>query len=368
MEIYFCSSCKNILGTKDEFEINYSRVKFSMRVGVIDNRGVKFIQKCSNCGSSCKFIEKKYPGDDFLEEKDYLFNPLKEKKTFNSDSVIRYRDLLRSVSKQEQKEIKSRVQKFQQKMVDEIDLKEHKRIEEGNKQMEKIKKQRQKESDEYWDNFIYKYPLFGISNWLFGKKETTPKPKKKSTKKSKKVRKPRYYRMNLPVQPINPDALEYLKRDPKTGLPILTRRDKIKVAKKKSTPKPKKAEKKKSNFGKQYYDLEEMLLGKNSSYIEEYGFIKLSREKLKSGEVYLEEMSRYIKDHHKKYDGGEIMTKTELYNQLEHIFTVYLEDWEKKKETTFVGFEDVEQYHSLSQKIVVELGDLLQEKIMELGK
>ena len=41
---------------------------------------------------------------------------------------------------------------------------------------------------------------------------------------------------------------------------------------------------------------------------------------------------------------------------------------EKKKETTFVGFEDVEQYHSLSQKIVVELGDLLQEKIMELGK
>ena len=79
-------------------------------------------------------------------------------------------------------------------------------------------------------------------------------------------------------------------------------------------------------------------------------------------------MSSYIKNHHKKYDGGEIMTKTELYNQLEHIFTVYLEDWEKKKETTFVGFEDVEQYHSLSQKIVIGLGDLLQEKIMELGK
>ena len=135
-----------------------------------------------------------------------------------------------------------------------------------------------------------------------------------------------------------------------------------------TSSKSKKVENKKSNFGTQYYELEETLLGKNSSYNEEYGFIKSLREKLKSGEVYLEDMSGYIKNHHKKYDGGEIMTKTELYNQLEHIFTVYLEDWEKKKETTFVGFEDVEQYHSLSQKIVVELGDLLQEKIMELGK
>jgi len=141
-----------------------------------------------------------------------------------------------------------------------------------------------------------------------------------------------------------------------------------KKPKKKTTTKTKKVEKKKSNFGKQYHDLEKTLLGKNSSYNEEYGFIKSLREKLKSGEVYLEDMSGYIKNHHKKYDGGEIMTKTELYNQLEHIFTVYLEDWEKKKETTFIGFEDVEQYHSLSQKIVIELGDLLQEKIMELGK
>ena len=144
--------------------------------------------------------------------------------------------------------------------------------------------------------------------------------------------------------------------------------EKTSEPKKKITPKSKKVEKKKSNFGKQYYDLEETLLCENSSYNEEYGFIKSLREKLKTGEVYLEDMSSYIKSYHKKYDGGEIMTKTELYNQLEHIFTVYLEDWEKKKETTFVGFEDVEQYHSLSQKIVAELGDLLQEKIMELGK
>ena len=41
---------------------------------------------------------------------------------------------------------------------------------------------------------------------------------------------------------------------------------------------------------------------------------------------------------------------------------------QKKNETNFTGFEDVEQYHTISQKIVTNLGDLLQEKIMELGK
>jgi antitoxin component YwqK of YwqJK toxin-antitoxin module len=147
---------------------------------------------------------------------------------------------------------------------------------------------------------------------------------------------------------------------------------KLKISKKKRLDKKKdeikeKVDNRESTFDKQYYNLEETLLGKNSSYIDEYGFIKLLREKLKSGEVYLEDMSSYIKDNHKKYDGGEIMTKKELYNQLEHIFTVYLEGWEKNKDTKFTGFQDIEQYHSLSQKIVSELGDLLQEKIMELG-
>jgi hypothetical protein len=43
-----------------------------------------------------------------------------------------------------------------------------KKIDDRNKQIDKIKNQRQKESDEYWESFISKYPLLGISNWLFG--------------------------------------------------------------------------------------------------------------------------------------------------------------------------------------------------------
>ena len=170
MEIYFCISCKNILGTKDEFEMNHSRVKFSMRVGSIDNRGLKFIQKCSNCGSLCEFIEKNYPGDDFLDEIDYLIKQLKEKKTFMTDSVIRDRDVFRTISKKGQKELGVKIRKFKQQKQEEIEREEHKKIDDRNKQIDKIKNQRQKESDEYWESFISKYPLLGISNWLFGEK------------------------------------------------------------------------------------------------------------------------------------------------------------------------------------------------------
>ena len=144
---------------------------------------------------------------------------------------------------------------------------------------------------------------------------------------------------------------------------------KKKVVKEEKTPEPKETKKNESNLGEQYYDLEETLFHENSPYHEEYGFIKTLLERLKSGEVSNNDnLSSYIKDHHKKYEGGALMVKTELYKQLENLFTVFLEDWETKKETNFLGFEDVEQYHSLSQSIVTELGNLLQEKIMKLGE
>ena len=122
-----------------------------------------------------------------------------------------------------------------------------------------------------------------------------------------------------------------------------------------------------TDLGKQYHDFDEMILNADS-LIEEYEFIKLLRKKLKKGELLIKDVRSYIKTHHKKYDGGIIMYKVELYNQLEHILSVFLKDWEKKKETNFKGFIDIEQYHSLSQKIVTELRDLIEEKIIELGK
>lgn len=128
-----------------------------------------------------------------------------------------------------------------------------------------------------------------------------------------------------------------------------------------------KVETKESNFGKQYHDFEKNV---SDIYKEggEYEFIKSLRDKLKIGEVYLEDLSKYIKNEHNKYDGGQIMTKIQLYGQIEEITTVYLDEWEKNKDIDFTGFEDVEQYHTLSQKTITELQDLLQDKVLELGK
>ena len=104
------------------------------------------------------------------------------------------------------------------------------------------------------------------------------------------------------------------------------------------------------------------------SYSEVYPFIKKFREKLRLGEIYLEEMTEYIKNNFSDYDGGKIMFKISLFEQMEHIFGTYLNEWEEKKNSKFNGFEDVEQYHTLSQKVIIVLQELLQEQIANLGK
>ena len=68
-------------------------------------------------------------------------------------------------------------------------------------------------------------------------------------------------------------------------------------------------------MNKTYHDFEKTVseIYKNGG---EFLFIKTLRQKLKIGEVYLEDLSSYIKNEHKKYDGGQIMTKIHMYNQM----------------------------------------------------
>lgn len=121
------------------------------------------------------------------------------------------------------------------------------------------------------------------------------------------------------------------------------------------------------SFDKEYQELDKMMLSQES-YSEVYPFIKTFREKLRVGEIYLEEMTEYIKNNFSDYDGGKIMFKISLFEQMEHIFGTYLNEWEEKKNSKFNGFEDVEQYHTLSQKVIIVLQELLQEQISNLGK
>ena len=121
------------------------------------------------------------------------------------------------------------------------------------------------------------------------------------------------------------------------------------------------------SFDKEYLELDKMMLSEES-YSEVYPFIKTFREKLRVGEIYLEEMTIYIKNNFSNYDGGKIMFIISLFEQMEHMFGTYLNEWEKKNNSKFIGFEDVEQYHTLSQKVIIVLQEHLQEQIENLGE
>jgi hypothetical protein len=124
--------------------------------------------------------------------------------------------------------------------------------------------------------------------------------------------------------------------------------------------------KQRNDYDKEYVEFQNMMLGDKSPYHDEYNFLKVFHDKLKKGEIFLEDMKSHAIDSYKKHDGPELMTKIELFRQFEHISTVYLNGWEERGETNFNGFVAIEQYHSLSQFVINILGELLQVKLREL--
>lgn len=125
-------------------------------------------------------------------------------------------------------------------------------------------------------------------------------------------------------------------------------------------------------------DFEYLFLELDLGYKEDYQFIKSLRKMLISGKISDENsLNQTIINHYKKKEGPEIMSTQMYCEQMESIFAVYLGDYEKKKKHTkifqekydfTIPFEDVEQYHSLTQKIHGLLGDVLMLKFSELGK
>lgn len=120
------------------------------------------------------------------------------------------------------------------------------------------------------------------------------------------------------------------------------------------------------------YDEEYFILDQNimsiDSYKKEYPFLKEFREKLKTGEVFLEEMDSFIFNEYKDLDGDKIIYTISLFEQLEYILATHLNEWEKNNDNTYKGYEDVEQYHSLSQKTILLLRELLIHKATKIGK
>jgi len=122
-------------------------------------------------------------------------------------------------------------------------------------------------------------------------------------------------------------------------------------------------------------DLEGYLLKRDSGFSPEYKFLKTLLDQLKTEKISNEEdLKNYIKDHFKKYDESQLLLKQSLYKDLEKILGTYLNDFEKNKKMTVIfdqkfdftiPFDDVEQYHSLTQKIYGIAGFQAAQKLYE---
>ena len=115
-------------------------------------------------------------------------------------------------------------------------------------------------------------------------------------------------------------------------------------------------EKRRANYGKEYKDLDEVF--SSSSYNDENIFIKTLLDK---EDGLLDRYSKvFIEEHYSQFDGGEIWSKIELLNQMEHIHSVYLKDWKKKKNLDFKGFDEIKQHRSIIKMIMPVLEELNQ--------
>ena len=121
-------------------------------------------------------------------------------------------------------------------------------------------------------------------------------------------------------------------------------------------------EKRRANYGKEYKDLDEVF--SSSSYNDENIFIKTLLDK---EDGLLDRHSKgFIEDHYSQFDGGEIWSKIELLNQMEHIHSVYLKDWKKKKNLDFKGFDEIKQHRSIIKMIMPVLEELNQRNMINL--
>ena len=124
-----------------------------------------------------------------------------------------------------------------------------------------------------------------------------------------------------------------------------------------------KGEKRRANYGKEYKDLDEIF--SSSSYKDDNLFIKTLLDNKERMEDFYGN-GTHIWSNYISLDGGEIMTKIELFKQMEHIHSVYLKDWKKKKKTDFRGFEEIKKHRQIIQITIPILEKTLQNKIKQI--
>jgi hypothetical protein len=111
-------------------------------------------------------------------------------------------------------------------------------------------------------------------------------------------------------------------------------------------------EKKQGNFDKEYNDLNKLILNDDfKSWHEDYAFLKLVYEKIKTAKIQNDiQLNSFIEQNLKKLTIAELTSKMVNFQSLENILGEFLTECEDNNNTSFEGYIDIEQYHSVVTK------------------
>ena len=115
-------------------------------------------------------------------------------------------------------------------------------------------------------------------------------------------------------------------------------------------------------YDNQYFDCNLALF---ALYKEEYSFVKHIRSKMKTGKITnQEEMGQIIKNELNQYDVGTLGEKQYMFGETTKMLGTFLNNYDSIGEKGFKGYEEIEQYHSISGHIIQMMPDILMVKMM----
>ena len=115
------------------------------------------------------------------------------------------------------------------------------------------------------------------------------------------------------------------------------------------------------DFPTNIYDDDYVLINKYlfESFKEEYALVKHIRKKMLAGEIQNDEdLDKNIRDEVNSYDTKSIGVKMFMSKQLIETLSSLLTDLDEKNNKSFKGYDDLDQYYTLSRtinKIIFEI-------------
>ena len=100
-------------------------------------------------------------------------------------------------------------------------------------------------------------------------------------------------------------------------------------------------------------------------YKEEYSLVKYLRKRTLAAEIVnLEDLESNIRKELGIYDVGTLGGKQYMFGELTNMLAMMLNAFDEKKNNSFHGYTELEQYHTISSTIIKILPEILMAKLM----